>query len=71
MIDESIKRLALQSIRRPVKYDSECQCVVDRDNEPVCEVRGWGRIQYMVNPELRHDAIGLLVAELINACEDE
>lgn len=71
MISDITKRLALKSIRRPVKYDRMGHCVVDRDNGKVLDIRGWGRIQYMDQSEARHDAIGELVAELINDCEGE
>lgn len=58
--------LALDSIRRPVRYDPEGQRVCDSQNETALQIRGWGRLQYLDRPEERQDAIGELVAKLIN-----
>lgn len=58
--------MALDSIRRPVRYDPEGQRVYDCKNETVLQIRGWGRLQYLNLPEERQDAIGELVAKLIN-----
>ena len=58
-------KLALSTIKFPVKYDGEGY-IRDADFENVCEVRGWGRIQYMERPVERQNAIGELLAALLN-----
>jgi hypothetical protein len=58
--------LAVETIKFPVKYDYNGQQVYDYDGRPVCDIRGWGRIQYMSEPEKRQDQIGEMIAELIN-----
>ena len=63
MIDEE---LALDSIDFPVKYESYGTCILDVNNHKVLDIRGWGRIQKLSDPEKRQDSIGELVASLLN-----
>lgn len=63
---DDIAKLALDSIRRPVRYCAVGQRIYDSDNETVLEVRGWGRLQAFHDGERRQDAIGEMVARMIN-----
>lgn len=69
MSDDDIAALALDTIRRPVSYDSEGQRVRDREGETALDVRGWGRIGYYANGGARQDAIGEWLVGLINAAK--
>lgn len=57
----SAERLALDSIRRPVRYDPDGVWVIDREGEPVVEIRGAGRLGIE-----GQDAVGEFIARLIN-----
>lgn len=57
--------LALDTIKLPVRYEIGTY-IFDSENNPVAEIRGWGRIQYLDNPEQRQDQIGELIAHLLN-----
>lgn len=63
--DGSRRALAISSIRGPVRFGGH-GFIVDAQDERVAEVRGWGRLQYLDRAEERQDAIGELLAELIN-----
>lgn len=60
------EKLALATLQPPFRYDAMGQAVVDRENSLVLDVRGWGRIQYLDNAERRHDAIGRMLARMLN-----
>jgi len=38
---------------------------VEKLNAAVCEVRGWGRMKYLVSPEELQDTVGELIAEAL------
>lgn len=58
--------LVKETIHFPVKYDNKQQTIWDSKGMMVCDIRGWGRIQYMEKSEERQDAIGEKVAKLLN-----
>lgn len=59
-------KLAMNTIEFPVYYDSKGQSVRDANHMMVCDIRGWSKIQFMTQSEDRQDAIGELVANLLN-----
>ena len=61
-----IEREVLNKFKFPLKYDNECQSVVDSDNRPVCDVRSWGYFQKFDNPELLHDTLGEIITKTLN-----
>ncbi|WBL26811.1 hypothetical protein [Zunongwangia sp. HGR-M22] len=65
MISEEKKAL-LDTINFPVNYEQNGQSIKDANGLFVCDVRGWGKIQFMDKAEERHDAIGSIIAELLN-----
>lgn len=66
MIANEKAGLAIETIQFPVFYDNKGQVVRDSKGMMVCDVRGWSRIQFMSKPEDRQDAIGELIAVLLN-----
>lgn len=58
--------LALETLRGPLRYDSGSQVVLDYKGEVILDLRGWGYIQYMSQAANRQDAIGELIADLLN-----
>ncbi len=54
------------NIRVPVKYDYDSQMILDADNKHICDIRGWGWIQYNDDPEDLQDKMGEFIAEAIN-----
>lgn len=58
--------LVRETIEFPVRYDSKQQTIWDTKGMMVCDIKGWGRIQYMNKSEDRQDAIGEIVAKLLN-----
>lgn len=63
------KDLIRETIAFPVTYDNKQQTIWDAKGMMVCDIRGWGRIQYMGNSEERQDAIGEKIAKLLNESE--
>ena len=63
---DEIRSLVGETIEFPVRYDARQQTVWDSKHMMVCDIRGWGKIQFMKQPEERQDAIGELVARLLN-----
>ena len=59
-------RLIRETIKFPVRYDREQQTIWDASGMMVCDIRGWGKIQFMDHSEERQDAIGEKVAKLLN-----
>ena len=59
-------RLVRETIDFPVKYDNKQQTIWDSKGMMVCDIRGWGRIQFMNKSEERQDAIGIKIAKLLN-----
>ena len=47
-------------------YDAKQQTIWDAKGLMVCDIRGWGKIQFMNKSEDRQDAIGELIANLLN-----
>ncbi|PRX40103.1 hypothetical protein [Salegentibacter salegens] len=58
--------LALETLKFPVHYDAKEQTIWDAKGMMVCDIRGWGKIQFMNKSEDRQDAIGELIASLLN-----
>ena len=58
--------LIKDTVNFPVWYDSNGTHILDADNNKVLDIRGWGRIQKMSEPEHRQDLIGSFVAGLMN-----
>lgn len=58
--------LALETLKFPVHYDAKQQTIWDAKGLMVCDIRGWGKIQFMNKSEDRQDAIGELIANLLN-----
>jgi hypothetical protein len=58
--------LALETLKFPVRYDSRQQTIWDAKGMMVCDIRGWGKIQFMNKSEARQDAIGELITNLLN-----
>jgi hypothetical protein len=58
--------LALETLKFPVHYDARQQTIWDARGMMVCDIRGWGKIQFMNKSEDRQDAIGELIASLLN-----
>jgi hypothetical protein len=58
--------LALETLNFPVHYDAKQQTIWDAKGLMVCDIRGWGKIQFMNKSEDRQDAIGELIANLLN-----
>lgn len=53
-------------IKAPVKYEPMGTAIFDAEFNRVCDVRGWGRISYMEDPEEKQDSMGRFIAEAIN-----
>lgn len=63
---KELKRLVKETVKFPVIYDALSQTIKDTKGMMVCDIRGWGRIQFMEKSEERQDAIGEVVAKLLN-----
>lgn len=63
-------RLIRETIEFPVRYDKAQQTIWDSKGMMVCDIKGWGRIQYMGKSEERQDAIGHKIAKLLNQSEE-
>ncbi len=62
---------AKANIKMPVRYDNYGQKIFDADNNLILDVRGFGRLQYLIGGAEIQDNIGEYVAECINSCPDE
>lgn len=58
--------LVRETITFPVVYDDKQQTIRDSKGMMVCDIRGWGKIQFMGKSEERQDAIGEKIARLLN-----
>lgn len=58
--------LVRETITFPVVYDNKQQTIRDSKGMMVCDIRGWGKIQFMGKSEERQDAIGEKIARLLN-----
>ena len=65
-LPEQTKTL-LETLRFPVSYDQKGQSIKDANGLFVCDVRGWSKIQFMDKAEERHNAIGFVIADLLNS----
>ena len=63
---QKTKDLVRDTITFPVNYDNSQQIIRDSKGMMVCDVKGWGRIQFMEKSEERQDAIGEKIAKLLN-----
>ena len=66
MDSRETNNLVRETIEFPVKYDNKRQTIWDSKGMMVCDIRGWGRIQFMNKSEERQDAIGEKIAKLLN-----
>lgn len=71
--EKSIRQRALELYKPPFRYeslyiwDSENNIVADDVViDAIARIRGWGRIQYMKNPEKLQDEVGEIIAEALN-----
>ena len=65
-LDKADINLVMDTIMFPVSYYSGTQMIFDSNEEIVLDVRGWGRIQYLPEPEKRQDSIGEFIADAMN-----
>ncbi|MCK9461445.1 MAG: hypothetical protein M0R80_17580 [Proteobacteria bacterium] len=49
----------------PIRFDKEGGSFWDSKNNMIADLRGWGRIQYLPNPEQTQDEIGYFIADAI------
>lgn len=54
------------SIKAPVRYSALGTYIYDADDKMIADVRGWGWIQKLPNPEDTQDNIGNFIADAIN-----
>lgn len=59
-------KLIRDTVEFPVRYDNKQQTVWDSKGMMVCDIRGWGKIQFMNKAEERQDVIGEKIANLLN-----
>ena len=57
---------SIRNIKTPVKYSSLGTYINDADDKMIADVRGWGWMQKLDNPEKTQDEIGEFIAEAIN-----
>lgn len=69
-MEEKTNKLIRETISFPVRYDHKQQTIWDAKGMMVCDIRGWGRIQFMNKSEERQDAIGEVIAKLLNEFRD-
>ena len=55
---QKTKDLVRETIAFPVNYDNSQQIIRDSKGMMICDIRGWGRIQFMEKSQERQDAIG-------------
>lgn len=53
-------------IKFPVEYSSLGTYINDADGKMIADVRGWGWIQKLEDPENLQDSIGVFIAQAIN-----
>ncbi|HSP82126.1 MAG TPA: hypothetical protein VLN72_00175 [Gillisia sp.] len=63
---QKTKDLVRETIAFPVNYDNSQQIIRDSKGMMICDIKGWGRIQFMEKSEERQDAIGEKIAKLLN-----
>jgi hypothetical protein len=56
----------LPPIKLPVEYDGHGTYIFDAAGLMIADVRGWGWIQKLADPEQKQDALGQFIAEAIN-----
>lgn len=56
----------MNEIKYPVEYSSLGTYINDADGKMIADVRGWGWIQKLENPEELQDSIGKAIADSIN-----
>jgi hypothetical protein len=66
MIAKERNNLVRKTLQFPVRYDGQQQTIWDAKGLMVCDIKGWGKIQFMNQSEARQDAIGELIANLLN-----
>lgn len=58
--------LLQEKITLPVKYVHNQKIILDSKGLLVCDMKGWSRMQVMDNPIKGKDALGEMVAKLLN-----
>lgn len=56
----------LPPLALPVVYSNLGTYIFDANEHMICDIRGWGWIQKLSNPEAKQDALGKFIAEAIN-----
>lgn len=49
-----------------MKYDNHGTLIMDADHNLICDIRGWGRFQYMKDGGKIQDMMGEAIAKAIN-----
>lgn len=62
----SLVKDTLMRLKPPFYYDQMGQTVLDQTGRQVVDIRGWGWIQKLDNPERRQDALGETICGLLN-----
>lgn len=58
--------MSKHDIKFPIRYDKESGFFFDDKNNMIAEIRGWGRIQYLDNPEETQDANAQFIVTACN-----
>lgn len=53
-------------VKYPVRYSELGTYIYDAEDKMIADVRGWGWIQKLKEPELKQDAMGEFIAAAIN-----
>ncbi len=53
-------------IKYPVRYESMGTTIFDANNNKIIDIRNWGKICYMKDPEKKQDLMGQFIANAIN-----
>lgn len=56
----------MDNVKYPVKYSSLGTYIYDADDKMIADVRGWGWIQKLDQPEKTQDEIGQFIVDAIN-----
>ena len=53
-------------IAYPVRYESNCECIIDANDFLILDINGWARFGDKNNLEIIVDSVGEFVAQAIN-----
>lgn len=56
----------LSKRKKPFYYDKDSQFIFDQDGKMIIDIRGWGWIQKLDNPESRQDEVGNMFVTFLN-----